>query len=134
MATTKRYSETLKFSVESGLYKSLKCQADKRGESVAEVCRRILRNGVQKEILNDGVDVVTQMVREAVYSQLKPLEDRLAKLLAKNAINSGTGMYLNYFVIKEALGDRLPIPPKEIREDARKKAVAELREPITEGE
>lgn len=97
------------------------------GDNFSQACRYLLNKALAIEAAGDSIDEISVLISKAVRRELKPTEDRLAKLTAKAAIAAGTSMFLNYFVIREApIG--LDRSTKEIYEEARKKAVAMLRE------
>jgi DNA-binding TFAR19-related protein (PDSD5 family) len=100
--------------------------AKKRGESNQDVMRSLLEKGAREELLLEfGADRMLELVRRAVSETNKPFEMRVAKIMAKSAISSGVNMYL----LQEYLGQ---IGKKDVREvsvEARKRAVAKLREP-----
>lgn len=123
----KKYPAELRVNIDEDLDLALMALAAKRKESKADVVRRLLREGIGKEAAADGLDTISLFLRKIIRNELKPVEERMAKLTAKTAIAAGTSMYLNYFVIKEAPLE-LPINPKEIYEQARVKAVAYIKE------
>ena len=116
-------SEYLKIRVDSELKNALLALATRRGEKLADVCRRALRDAAEKGVLSDGEDAIARIVRNCMRDVLKPTEERLAKINAKTAIMSGTAMYMNMQVIEDAGYDSHDIYTK-----ARKKAVALLQE------
>jgi predicted transcriptional regulator len=116
-------SEYLKIRVDSELKNALLALATRRGEKLADVCRRALRDAAEKGVLSDGEDAIARIVRNCMRDVLKPTEERLAKINAKTAILSGTAMYMNMQVIEDAGYDSHDIYTK-----ARKKAVALLQE------
>ncbi|UFJ41345.1 hypothetical protein LOK74_02060 [Brevibacillus humidisoli] len=113
----------LRFVVTEDIYEILKKIADRRGETMAEVARKIIVRSVSEEAAKDGMDYVAATLRDCLRDSLKPLEDRLAKINAKVAVTSGTSMYMSMQVIEEAGYDSQDIYTK-----ARKKAVALLQE------
>lgn len=123
MTKTVTLTGKLQFRVDEQLELAVKAIAVRRDEDVADVCRRILREGVAKESLEDGKDEVAKIVRQTLRDVLKPFEERLAKLNAKAAISSGTAMWMNMQVLDEAGYDA-----QEVYTKARKKAVAQLQE------
>lgn len=113
----------LQFRVEPELERQIRALATRRDEDIADLCRRILREGVARESLEDGADMVAKIVRQTMREVLKPTEERLAKISAKNAITSGTAMWMNMQVIQE-----LGYDSHDIYNKARKKSVAHLQE------
>lgn len=126
---SKIYNKELRVLIDEELDSLLRSLATRRGETVSEVVRRLLRSSLGNETAVDSIDVVTAALAKTIRRELKPVEDRMAKLAAKTAIAGATGMYLNYFVIQQALESKLSTSAKELYETARVKAVAYLREP-----
>lgn len=116
-------SEYLKIRIDSELKQALLALATRRGESLADVCRRALRDATEKGVLSDGEDAITRIVRNTMRDVLVPVEERLAKINAKVAITSGTAMFMNQQVLHDAGYDA-----QEVYTKARKKAVALLQE------
>ncbi|MBO8129274.1 MAG: hypothetical protein H0Z39_08775 [Peptococcaceae bacterium] len=109
--------------VEDDLHKQLKAFAKQRGEPMAVVVRRLLRSALANQAAVDAVDVVSVAVRKVIRAELKPTENRMAKLAAKAAIAAATAMYLNTQTIED-LGKRDAL---DLYRRARVKAVAYLR-------
>ncbi|MDA5110978.1 hypothetical protein O3V59_21830 [Brevibacillus thermoruber] len=116
-------SEYLKIRVDSELKNALLALATRRGEKLADVCRRALRDAAEKGVLSDGEDAIARIVRNCMRDVLKPVEERLAKINAKQAIMSGTAVWMSRQVLEEAGYDS-----EYIYTQARKKAVAFLQE------
>lgn len=95
----------------------------KRGEDRAETIRYLIQKAIDMEKGEDNIDHTLRTVRAAVLESIKPLENRLASIWAKNAITSGTSMYMNLFVLEQATD----LDPNEVYELSRKKAVALLK-------
>jgi len=117
---------TIRFQEDT--YNSLQVLAKQRGESMAVIARRMVEEVLAQKHAVEGMDMVTAALAKVVRRELKPVEDRMAKLTAKSAIAGATGMYLNYFVIQQALGPKLTKSAKEVYEAARVKAVAYMKE------
>ncbi|MGG4456897.1 hypothetical protein ABEX29_01175 [Brevibacillus porteri] len=116
-------SQYLKIRVDPDLKNGLQALAARREESVADVCRKVLLDAIQKGVLIDGEDAIVKIVRNCLRDAIKPTEERLAKINAKVAIASGTAMWMNMQVLSEAGYDA-----QEVYTKARKKAVAQLQE------
>jgi predicted DNA-binding protein len=105
--------------------------AKTRGETVAEVIRRILEKGLNEEIAEQSLDTIISAVRKTVRAELKTTENRLAKLSARSAIAAGTTMYMQ----RDTLQAFFKAPDKETAaqmaqdrlDNARKMAVHFLR-------
>lgn len=114
----------MRIRLEQDLEKQIAALAERRGESKAELCRRLLRKAVQQELAGEGIDEIYISVRRAMQDVLKPVEERLAKISAKSAIASATSMYTN----AEVLGS-MGKDVKAIHERSRKKAVSFVKTP-----
>lgn len=115
---------TIRFDAET--YNALQLLAQQRGEPVTVIIRRVVKDFLANKSAVNGVDVIASALRRVIRAELKPTEERLAKLNAKTAIGALTSMYLNYFIIKEGKFN-MGLSPKELYEEARVKAVAHLR-------
>jgi len=105
--------------------------AKQRGESNQEVMRRILAKGAADELLlTFGADRLLELVRNAVHDELKPAEERMAKLSAKSAIAAATAMYTNI----EVLGQLGRSDIRTVYEKARSKAVSYVKTPMESGQ
>lgn len=109
------------------LEKKLKAVAASRGEPMAVVVRSLLNDVLSAESAVTSLDVIVSAVRNAIRKELKPLEERLAKINAKTSISSATSMYMLVQVLSD-LGVRNAV---EIYEKARVKAVAFVKEPVS---
>ena len=115
----------IRIRVGESLERDLKALAERRGESMAECTRRLLRQGVMQESANEALDPVLAAVRQAMRDVLKQVEDRLAKINAKAAIAAATAMYTNI----EVVGQFGKVDVRTLHEAARKKAVAFVKTP-----
>lgn len=125
MAKKPKYSKELRFNVEDDLHEKIFALAERRGEAVSEVCRRVLRDAVERSAAEDGLDVINEAVRKNMSDVLKPLENRLAAMTAKSTIASATTMYHMQHVLLGMGKD-----PRVIHEESRKKAVSYLKADI----
>jgi len=109
------------------LEKKLKALAASRGEPMAVVIRNLLNEALSAESAVTSLNVIVSAVRNVIRRELKPLEERLAKINAKTSIAAATAMYMLVQVLDD-LGVRNTV---EIYEKARAKAVAFLKEPVS---
>lgn len=121
----KSLSKEIRFYVDEELHAALFALAERRGEAVADICRRTLRETVKKETAKDSLSVIDSTVREAMEDVLRPVEERLARINAKTAIAAATAMYTNI----EVLGGHMGKDALAIYEAARKKAVGYVKTP-----
>lgn len=116
-----KFAKMIQIRVTEDLDKRLKAEATKRGLSVANLVRDILAQALAERAALEGRDVLDRAIRRAT----KPGEDRLARLIVKAATAAATSMYLN----TQALADLGKHDAVELYQQARRKAVAYLREP-----
>lgn len=117
-----RKQEILRFRVNDDLYNAVKGIAAQKGVTLADVCRELLEDAVAKQQGEQSQDYLLALVKRAVREELKPAEERLAKISAKNAITSGTSMFMSMQVLEET-----GYNTQEVYTKARKKAVALLK-------
>lgn len=114
----------MRIRLDKDLDDQLSALAVRRGETKAELCRRLLRKAVAQELAEDAIDPILAAVRQAMGDVLKPVEERLAKINAKTAIAAATSMYMEMQVYSDLGKDARPL-----YEAARKKAVAFVKTP-----
>lgn len=115
----------LNFYINDNLYNQLKGLASEYETSMSDIARRILTNGLSEEYANKGIDAITKTIRRVIRDELKPVENRMAKLSAKGAVAAATSMYLNVQTIQD-MGKNDAV---ELYEKARSKAVYYIRRP-----
>lgn len=108
-------------------YKKIKSISEKSGDSVSDVLRKLIEDGLTLQIGNENKDILASIVRQQLEVTLKPSIERLAALSSKSGHMAATAAFLNV----QALMD---LVPKENRKDvkamyssARKKAVEYMR-------
>lgn len=116
-----RFKRRLDIWMTDDLYVALQAEATRRGLSVANLARDLLTQGLAERAMIEGRDALDRAIRRAI----RPDVERLAKLIVKAATAAATGMYLN----TQALADLGKHDVVELYQQARKKAVAYLREP-----
>jgi hypothetical protein len=114
--------EWIRFRVDPEMKNNWLALCQKRGESEAELGRKLIAKAIAQEGVQDGLDEIISILRMHLKDILKPTEERLAAINAKTGIAAATSMYLNTQVIANAGQDAL-----KIHEDARKKAVAYMK-------
>ena len=101
--------------------------AEIKGYNFSEAVRELCDKGLQIQVSNDNIDLVTEIIEERLRSILRPQVERLAAISAKGAIMSATSSYLNAqaivdFVPKERRREFL-----EVYEKARLKGIAYVK-------
>lgn len=100
----------------------MKAASVKCGETESEFVRRVLKKAVAEESVDEVTDSLLPIIRKSLREVLHPAEERLAKINAKTAIQSGSAYYLLLKVL-----ELVDVDVRELKEEARKKAVADLR-------
>lgn len=108
--------------VSDELNRRINALAAAEGTSKAEVIRKILYQHTAENAAEESLDVVAETVRRVIRAELKPVEDRLAKISVKNTIAAATSMFLNMAAL-DSSGQN----SSEWYKTARKKAVSYLR-------
>ena len=108
--------------VSDELNRRINALAAAEGTSKAEVIRKILYQHTAENAAEESLDVVAETVRRVIRAELKPVEDRLAKISVKNTIAAATSMFLNMAAL-----DSSGHNSSEWYKTARKKAVSYLR-------
>lgn len=121
-----KYTHELRVKLDEPTHLALRAIADKRGESMAVVTRRILSKSLKTNTALDATDILLSTVRKAVAQELRQTENRLANICAKAAISSATTENLTTYIVKKMNEPNLSI----VRNAARKRGVAYIREPL----
>jgi negative regulator of replication initiation len=117
----------IRIRIDEELDSMISAIAVRRGETKAEVIRRLLRKGVEEENAKDSIDPVAIAVRKAMADVLRPVEERLAKINAKSAIAAATVQYMTMQLYHDMGKDAMAL-----YEEARKRAVAFVKLPHDE--
>jgi len=126
MPKTGRFPKYLHFGLSADLHAALKAEATRRGLSVANLVRDLLTQALAEQAAIEGRDALQKAIQQAI----RPDVNRLATMLQKAVVAAATSMYLNTQVLAD-LGVRDAV---EMYQQARKKAVAYLREREAEDE
>lgn len=112
--------------VDDQTYQLLKVHAVNRGESMAEVTRRLLVNALQTDSLTTSQDTLLALIRIAIAKELRRSENRLANLSSKAAISAATTENLVVYMLKNMKDPNF----MAVRDQCRKRGVAYVREPL----
>ncbi len=112
--------------VDDQTYQQLKVHAVNRGESMAEVTRRLLVNALQTDSLTTSQDTLLALIRIAIAKELRRSENRLASISSKAAISAAATENLMVYMLKIMNEPNF----KAIRGECRKRGVAYVREPL----
>lgn len=115
--------EWIRFRVDPGMKKDWLALCTRRGETEAELGRKIVAKTIAQGQIEGGLDEIINIFRTSLKDVLDPHTERLAKLNAKTAIAAATSMYMNTQVVANAGQDA-----KTIYEESRKKAVKFVQE------
>lgn len=114
----------IRVRVNEELHKSMKAVAEKKGITMAELTRRILKEAVMEDGAETGIDVISERIRKIVRNEIRKETDRLASLTFKVGKASATSMFLNYLGLKDhGLRDAI-----EVYQNARQKALTFMGE------
>ncbi len=126
---TEKYVREIRTRLDENTYNSLKALANKRGESMSVISRRILSENLGTAIAIDATDVLTSAVRKAVAQEIRQVENRLASVSSKAAIAAASAEICILSIIQSTNGlseARL----REVQNVARAKGVQYLRLPL----
>lgn len=125
-----RYKEnrhTLQILFTTEEYENLKRYAAKNQQSMSEVARNFVKQGLDGNLTEENLDFITPIIREQVKSVMTPMVERLAIMTSKTCIQAGAAAYLS----AEALSKYVPIEQQqnfvESYDSARKKAIQYLK-------
>jgi hypothetical protein len=105
--------------------------AGSRKEPLASTVRRILIAGLNTEMAEQSLGIVTASIRKVIRAELKSTENRLASLGAKATIAAGTSEHMLTTLFERSLsGDtsEKQRQAKAIHAEARKRAVSGLKQ------
>ena len=110
-------------------YKALKSIAQKRGESMAEVARRMLSKNLGIEIALGASDTLISTVRKAVATELRKTEDRLAAITYKAGLAAASSEQCALLLVQEQIKFN-DSQIRELQNKARHKGAIFLNQPI----
>lgn len=113
--------------INDDIYEKVKNIADKKGESVSEVFRQLVNDGLTLEVGNENKDVLASIVRDEVSAVLKQSVERLASLSAKSGTMAATAAFLNVQALMDLVPKERQKNVREMYESARKKAVEYMK-------
>ena len=106
----------------------------REGRSFADTVRSLCDEAIKLQVLNDNIDLITEIIDERLRAILKPQVERLASLSAKGAIMSATSTFLN----AQALSDFVPKERRkdfvEVYEKAKLKGIAYVKNRVNDTE
>jgi hypothetical protein len=115
--------------VPTELWTGLKEVARANHMTLTDLCEGILEDGVRRRTLTPGITYLMPEVHLLLESQLKAMEERFARLLARTAIETGTSkrLLMNLIVATDnATQEEL----KEAHELAWEQSHAAIRRPL----
>lgn len=108
-------------------YENVKRYAALSGKSMSTVIREFTNKGITGELTEDNIDFLTPVIRNQLRSIMDAQFERLAAMVAKTCIQSGTAAYLS----AEALSSFVPAQHQRSFVDAydaaRKKAIQYMK-------
>ncbi|HBQ85650.1 MAG TPA: hypothetical protein DD811_04090 [Syntrophomonas sp.] len=127
MADYKLHQLTIRLDDQT--YKALKSIANKRGESMAEVSRRVLAKNLGIEIALGASDTLISTVRKAVATELRKTENRLAAMSYKAGLAAAASEQCALVLIQQQL-KFVSSQTSEFQKTARHKGAIFLNQPI----
>lgn len=121
-------TKLLQTRVDSKVFNLFKEITAQKGMSTSEYLRRLVNREIKNDAALSSQDQLTAAVRKAIRLELKTTENRLANLAAKSVITSATAERISYLILKNQNHPNASM----VRDLARKKAVAYLRENLNE--
>lgn len=111
--------EKTSISFESGVLKELRKEAKERGVNVYDVVNDASKFYLQMKNSNQVDRVYAPLIEQFLEKSFKSFENRLASLMAKNALDSATTMFM--MIQHVALNDKQD--PEEMYQRSRKMGV-----------
>lgn len=112
-------------------YEQIKNIADKTpGGSMAEVVRNYTMQGLNGTLTESNMEFIAPIIREQCRNIIKKESDRLAAMISKTCIMSGTSAYLNAEVIANLLPVEQQLALLEAWDKATVKAVQYSRNKV----
>lgn len=90
--------------VDEGTASVLRGLAAQHGVSLSELCAQKLKGSVEEEGGAVGMDILLPAVRGAVRRELARMSDRLARLMARSALESAAGRRALYQLLVSEFG------------------------------
>ena len=113
--------------VSDDVHEKIKKIADSEGESISEITRRLIDDGLTLKVGNENKDILATIVREELQAVLKPHVERLAKINSKSGHMSATAAFLNVQALMSLVPKENQRPVRAMYEKARKMAVGYMK-------
>ncbi len=120
----RRFDCEIRFRVTREMEQLVKAAAKKKGRSLPDYLRQVLREYIATDELTDTKAVIQSFVANAVEEKLRPVENRLAKISAKTAHASAISIFLQ----AQAMADLGKSDVVEIFQIARQKGLTFVRD------
>ncbi len=92
-------SKVLSIRVEEDMYDQIVALAAIRKVAPSMLIRELLGKGLDTHILVNQQELIKGLVRIGVDQAIKPIENRLASMMAKSAMASFSSLYMNMMVL-----------------------------------
>lgn len=97
------------------------------GKSKSSAIESFIENGLNLESTKNDINFITNEIDRSIEARIKPLENRISKITAKNAKSSLSALYLLIQIFNDSEKyDELSI--KDLVENANKKAYQVLKD------
>ena len=130
MIGAKKMEGTLPDKVVTSIYltkdtlKAIDKMADRNGIARTEQIRQFIDKGLSVESYSDNLQMITDVISQALAIQIKGLGNRLAGLINRLTIISAAGYYANIAIISDLIDRDRYSSFEKIEQIARKKALA----------
>ena len=96
-------NKVLSIRVDEEVYKQIEALAATKKIAPSMLVRNLLGKGLDAQILANQQELIKGLVRVGVDQAIKPIENRLASMMAKSAMASYTSTYMNMMVLHHGL-------------------------------
>lgn len=128
MGKSNFYRTTIRLDQET--YIKLNNIAQSKNESLSNVIRETINNGLARDWVNENTDLITDIVKQQVNATMKPHVERLATLTSKTGHMAATATFLNVQAFQDLVPTERKKDVKDLYEKARKKAVTYMKIPV----
>lgn len=115
-------------------YEKIKATAHKEKRDMSDVVREWTVQGLNGNVTENNIEVLTPIIRKQIESSLTPQMERMIALIAKTCIQAGTAAYLSADAILKFVPPAQRSEVQESYDNARKKAAAYMKSKVDTNE
>ena len=108
-------------------YEKIKIISKENKESVSEVVRQLINEGLAVKVTEENTDIIAATVRKQLEVVLNPHINRLASLSSKSGHMAATAAFLNVQALMDLVPKENRKNVREMYENARKKSAEYMR-------